>query len=356
MDKRTLLRWLARACLVLWTTLFLSACSSAPTVPITSPSTIPTPTLKWKADSVTIDTLTWSPNGTLLASGGFDTAVQIWDATNGNRVTTLNDFHGGIAAIAWSPNGRFLITCSNEPQHAVRLWDTTTWQVLSDFKPDPDSLITSVTWSPDSQHIAVGLRGVGGLATVGGALEIWDIITARRLARFPNAQPIESVVWSPQGTAIAAGTTLVVAGKLDCGLLLWDVSRGIGTLAPPRIFRSGTDGVTNVAWSPDQKSLVSGSGTEKAIVQIWDVATGTNTVTFHGHTTEITGIAWSPDQNRIASSSWDTTVRVWDVTTQRNIVTFTHDDYVNTLVWSPTALRIAAGDHQGRISIWDVPK
>jgi WD40 repeat protein len=68
-----------------------------------------------------------------------------------------------------------------------------------------------------------------------------------------------------------------------------------------------------VAFSPDGKQVVSGSGDET--VRLWDAATGAALQTLEGHTDYVRSVAFSPDGKQVVSGSDDETVRLWDAAT-----------------------------------------
>ena len=83
-------------------------------------------------------------------------------------------------------------------------------------------------------------------------------------------------------------------------------------------FRSGAKtlkghemAVYSVSWDPNGSRIVSGSADKS--IRIWDVDSGAQTVTFNYHLTSVLCVAWSPLGNKIASSSTDCTVRLWDI-------------------------------------------
>jgi WD40 repeat protein len=96
---------------------------------------------------------------------------------------------------------------------------------------------------------------------------------------------------------------------------IWDASNGIRLLAyTGHVIPNQTSpslGVTDLAWSPDGKRIVSAVDADNGTVQVWDVSSGSLLLPYNGHTNIVDSVAWSPDGMRIASASHDTTVQVW---------------------------------------------
>ena len=131
------------------------------------------------------------------------------------------------------------------------------------------------------------------------------------------------------------------------------VSKPVGTIL--HTYRGHTGRVNAVAWSPDSTHIASGSRDKS--VRVWNVATGGNMVTYQGHTgfgASVQAVIWSPDGTYIASGSHDKTVQIWKASTGLHINTLrSGSDHINALAWSFDDKHIVSGSEEQKVYIWD---
>ncbi|WP_344247601.1 protein kinase domain-containing protein [Actinocorallia libanotica] len=156
---------------------------------------------------------------------------------------------------------------------------------------------------------------------------------------------VTSVAFSPDGKTLATGSS-------DGKVWLW----GVATRTPiGKPLTAHTSWITSVAFSPDGKTLATGSNDET--VRLWGVATRTPIgKPLTAHTSWITSVAFSPDGKTLATGSNDETVRLWGVATRTPIgkPLTAHTGKVTSVAFSPDGKTLATGSLDGKVWLWNV--
>jgi WD40 repeat protein len=110
--------------------------------------------------------------------------------------------------------------------------------------------------------------------------------------------------------------------------------------------------VSSVAYSPDGRFVVSGSADSS--VKIWDLATGRELWTLPEHDEAVRSVAYSPDGRRVVSGSADHLVKLWDAETGEEFKSlFGHDNAVNSVDYSPDGRFVVSGSVDRTVRVWD---
>jgi len=274
-----------------------------------------------------VNAIAISPDGMLIASGGYKGVVRIWDSRSHQPIGKAGKHQSYIYSLCFSPDSRWLVSASKDK--TIRKWDCGTGQAIGSpllgHTDDVNSVCT------DGQRIISG--------SVDGTIRIWSCDTHELIGA-----PIDlgNTVW-----AVAVSNN----GHIAAGVV--EVVYIIGIETRQRIaLRGHTGNVWTVAISPDGSQVVSGS-TDRTI-RIWDVQTRRETHKLDGHENSVNYVAFSSDGHWIASGSDDTTVRVWNSQTGQPVghPLTGHTGFVKGVSFSSDTLRLISGGLDGTIRVW----
>jgi WD40 repeat protein/serine/threonine protein kinase len=291
-----------------------------------------------------VQSVAWTPDGRRLVTGGKDNTIKVWDTTTGQEALTLRDHRDAIRALAVSPDGHRLVSASLD--RTVRIWDGTPWQGEETYQEvltlrGHAESVNAVAFSADGRWIAS--------AATDRSIKLWDAWSGKELRPldFGGSQRARhSLAFSPDGKWLAT----VEEGKL---LKVWKVAAlQAGDGNPLFCTLAGhTDAILSVAFSGDGKLLASGG--YDFVVRIWDVTAGKQIQELRDHNWVIAGVAFSPDGKQVASASADGTVRIWDLATGKDVrLQPQHEGRVISVAFSRDGKLLVSGSYDRSVRVW----
>lgn len=277
-----------------------------------------------------VEAVAFSRDGGLVATGGIDDTVWIWNAYTGALVRGLVGVSRGVVSIEFNPDGTHLLVgsglgyilvfdlvsgnivqvLSGPPTTSVAryspdgryvaahtyrgevtLWDTTTGGLVRQFLGHNARGFT-LRFSPDGGRIVSG--------SFDSTARVWDVATGNQLALLAGHKgSVNGVTFSPDGV-------WAVTASSDHTIRFWNAATG----AEKSVIDEG-DEVNEVRFTSDGKWLVSGGADH--LVKLRSPTSGAIGRLLVGHTERVTALASSPDGRRLVSGSFDNSARIWNL-------------------------------------------
>ncbi|MEA5466389.1 protein kinase domain-containing protein [Leptothoe sp. PORK10 BA2] len=277
-----------------------------------------------------VSTVAFNPKFMMLASGGWDDTVNLWNIQTGQLTMSLTGHARGINGVAFSPQGQVVASCSDDD--TIRLWNAGSGNPLRVLKGHRH----------DVTSVAIGQRGS---VLVSGSedrtMGVWSLGDGKLLKVLSgNVGMIRCVDISPD-------EQLVVSGGLDNKIRLWQ----LGTGEVFRVMPGHLNAVNDVTISLDGR-LIASAGKDRCI-KLWSLRSGNLIHTLKGHTGEVNAVAIAPNQRTVVSASGDGYIKVWDTKTGELVETFSdHGNSVTAIAIHPNGRYMASASSDKTIKLW----
>lgn len=278
-----------------------------------------------------VTALAFSPDGRLLLTAGADRQIRVWDTDSGAELRAFPGNQGEIQALSFDASGQRFAAASAD--NTARVWSLETGEIQAVVEV-PGVFMQAVEFTPDGEHLVTA----DGSQT--NNVRIWNLATQTTI------HTLGEHVGTVKAMGFIAGGLLATAGD-DGTVRLWDVDTGAGVrtlqsagqyLSSLVVSREGTrvvvagaegritswnalTGEIERSWvGPNLHGLSAAAESDRVfaaqtdnVVREWDVETGVEVRQIVGHTTSVTlGVAFSPDGQSIASGGTEAPIRLWN--------------------------------------------
>mmetsp|Transcript_2322 Transcript_2322/g.4696 ORF Transcript_2322/g.4696 Transcript_2322/m.4696 type:complete len:354 (-) Transcript_2322:79-1140(-) len=283
--------------------------------------------------------------------------LQTARGISGAPLLTLDGHLAGVNSVSWTQDGTHLATASSD--WTVRVWslDEEFGVTLQHVLKGHSDWVNSVAWNKNGTHLATASDdntvGVWLLSKTSGALSFMRLLVGHTAC-------VKLVIWSPAGTHLASASA-------DNTVRVWIIKQGIVSLLSV-LECALCAGINSVAWSPDGLQLATAS--DDTTVRIWSTGDRHHVLlrVLQGHSSWVKSVVWSPDGRWLATAACDNTARVWSLEHAELDLIFSlgKNEYresatgdscgVTSVAWCPSGLSVASSHADGKVRLWSVVK
>ena len=331
---------------------------------------------------------TFSPDGQLIATGGGDCLVRVWDTATGQLRSVLAGHTAEVTRLVFSPDGTYLVSASGLPGGGFDpvpwVWDVNAWQGYPLQGENGHDRIYGVAVSPNSQFVAT--------ASGDNVVRVWNARTHKPWATLlGHAHWVGSAAFSPVESHM-----LVTTGGEDRTARIWDIGTSPGQGRPLFVLRGHTEAIGSAVFSPKSSQLVTTSLHETALlwdlnledpferlpvdlalkqddesvspdhrftlrlddtkVSVHDNVNNRDLPPLQGHLQRVLSAEFSHDGKLIVTAGGDdNTARIWDASSHETLTILQeHSAAVLSAKFDQTGMFVVTAGADGTVRVWDV--
>uniref|UniRef100_H3D0U0 APG16-like 1 n=1 Tax=Tetraodon nigroviridis TaxID=99883 RepID=H3D0U0_TETNG len=281
-----------------------------------------------------VNAVKFSPGSRLLATGGMDRRVKLWEVIAGRCEPkgALTGSNAGITSIDFDSAGSYLLAASND--FASRIWTVDDYRLRHTLTGHSGKVL-SARFLLDNARIVSG--------SYDRTLKLWDLRSKVCMKTVFAGSSCNDIVCTEQ---------CVMSGHFDKKVRFWDISRAESIVRELELLGR----VTSLDLNHDRTELLSCSRDD--LVKVIDLRTNAVRHTFSAQGfkcgADWTRVTFSPDGAYVAGGSADGALYVWNVLTGKVDRTLdrNHNSAINSVSWSPSGTYVASVEKGSKAILW----
>jgi hypothetical protein len=277
-----------------------------------------------------VASMAYTPDGRSLLSGSWDRTMRLWDLSTGNQLRVFDGHRNVVYGVAVLRNGRQAVSAGDDRQ--LKFWSLGDPHPLRELKGHQGE-VWSVALLPDDSGALSG--------SLDCTLKLWSLADGTVLRTFQYESKVFSVAIVPGGAvAVSAATNVLQSWSLADGTRI-------------RTFVGHEGAVKAIVALPDGRHALSAG--DDGTIRLWDLPFGNELKKFIGHKKKVSSVAVSSSGRIALSGSEDLSAKLWDLSTGQVIQSFEgHRDPVESVAIAPDGRTAVTGSRDRTINLWDL--
>ncbi|XP_013102393.1 F-box-like/WD repeat-containing protein ebi [Stomoxys calcitrans] len=287
-----------------------------------------------------VTSLDWNCDGTLLATGSYDGFARIWK-TDGSLASTLGQHKGPIFALKWNKRGNYILSAGVDKTTII--WDASTGMCTQQFSFH-NAPALDVDWQTNNSFASCSTDQRIHVCRLGSDVPIKTFKG--------HTNEVNAIKWCPQGKLLASCSD-------DMTLKIWCMNRDKCC----HDLQAHSKEIYTIKWSPTgpgtqnpNTNLLLASASFDSTVRLWDVERGMCIHTLTKHTEPVYSVAFSPDGKYLASGSFDKCVHIWSTQNGHLVHSYKGTGGIFEVCWNSRGTKVGASASDGSVFVLDLRK